>query len=77
MPNSITIIGVNQDGEQVSETIAISGESENRTFYSCHRYRALGTEKQSLRFRVRRLSLWRRFVLRFFKKWPVVSGGIQ
>lgn len=72
---SITIIGTDIHGNQVSETIDLSG---NKTVYSVNRYRSLGLpEPQSLRLRFHRLSLWRRFVLRFFHKWPVVSGGIQ
>jgi len=72
---SITIIGIDQYGEQVSETIDFSGD--DTTVYTSNRYQSLGTERQNLSFRFRRLSLWRKFVLRFFKKWPVVSGGIQ
>ena len=71
---SITIIGTDIHGNRVSETIDFS---DNKTSYSVNRYRSLGTERQELRLHFQRLSLWRRFVLRFFKKWPVVSGGIQ
>lgn len=70
----ITIAGVNQCGKQVSETFDVSGKE---TFYSSGCYDALTDGRQNLSFRFRRLSLWRKFVLRFFKKWPTVRGGIQ
>lgn len=71
----IIITGINQNGEQVSEALDLSGDK--KTFYSSGCYDALTNGRQHLSFRVRRLGLWRRFVLRFFKKWPTVSGGIQ
>lgn len=52
---SITIIGTDIHGKQVSETIVLSGD---KPVYSVNRYRSLGLpERQGLRFHFQRLSL--------------------
>lgn len=67
----ITIAGIDQNGNQQSETIEVL--KPNRMFYTAHHYQSLGIKEPGLHFYVQRPNLWKR-LLRFFGfgKWKTV-----
>lgn len=73
----ITITGIDQDGNQRSETIEV--QDPNRTFYSLHRYKAITPPQEpGLRFVVRLPNVWERLMRFFgFRKWRTVKGRMK